>query len=458
MLNQQHQKANNGDDGKTLNAKGTTKETAAQKNMPKYETEAEAVLGDEDRLGPEHERLEPRPKIKGSKVKLWKQDPSTSLQIGSRLVFLPNEVAAGPSDAQIVIVPASGSRGAQPDKNNNFIFKENQIEFEMVHTYSVVRMVINMYERFLRTIKGEDFTLKWAWDSPSSMAVYHRAGVDENAYYSREDKAMKFFYYKVDNKTFYTCQSFDVVGHETGHAVLDALHPDWLLSDLAQTGALHESFADFTVILALLSQLDVCDTLMAQTKGNLRCPNFMDSIAEQFGETVMRKKALRNANNHVSLGEVSEEVHDLSNVFTGAMYDILATLLEDFLNPKIQDPAETLFRLGKTMREMVMCGYLNAPEKDPTFKDVAEQMLAFCDRDKWEASWKEHVRQQFVERKILGEGRDTRVLRMTPESFKKCGGNMNKMWMHPAVHKNAPAHIQHKPAAAAKPVTQKAHH
>eukprot|EP01105_Mastigella_eilhardi_P010018 TRINITY_DN2345_c0_g1_i2.p1 TRINITY_DN2345_c0_g1~~TRINITY_DN2345_c0_g1_i2.p1 ORF type:complete len:338 (+),score=71.77 TRINITY_DN2345_c0_g1_i2:101-1114(+) len=291
-------KANNGDDGKTLNAKGTTKETAAQKNMPKYETEAEAVLGDEDRLGPEHERLEPRPKIKGSKVKLWKQDPSTSLQIGSRLVFLPNEVAAGPSDAQIVIVPASGSRGAQPDKNNNFIFKENQIEFEMVHTYSVVRMVINMYERFLRTIKGEDFTLKWAWDSPSSMAVYHRAGVDENAYYSREDKAMKFFYYKVDNKTFYTCQSFDVVGHETGHAVLDALHPDWLLSDLAQTGALHESFADFTVRTASLEKLVIsrpghsCTTVTARRvrhadgpdKGQPSLPKFYG----QYRRTIWR--------------------------------------------------------------------------------------------------------------------------------------------------------------------------
>lgn len=35
----------------------------------------------------------------------------------------------------------------------------------------------------------------------------------------------------------------------------------------------------------------------------------MNNIAEQFGTTVMQKKALRNADNHLTLGDVTDEVY-----------------------------------------------------------------------------------------------------------------------------------------------------
>ena len=52
----------------------------------------------------------------------------------------------------------------------------------------------------------------------------------------------------------FTCRSFDIVSHETGHAVLDGLRPNWLLASAPpQTGGLHESFGDLTAIFLALS-------------------------------------------------------------------------------------------------------------------------------------------------------------------------------------------------------------
>lgn len=68
----------------------------------------------------------------------------------------------------------------------------------------------------------------------------------------------------------------------------------------------------------------------------------------------------------------------------------------------------------QSVKEMFLAGYLNAPENDPTFQQVAEGMLAYwysqtmfyfkkrSDKDGWQPTWKSHVKEQFEERKILG--------------------------------------------------------
>jgi len=117
-----------------------------------------------------------------------------------------------------------------------------------------------------------------------------------------------------------------VVAHETGHAVLDMLQPGWLEMKSAETLALHESFGDLTAILCLLAQLDVCEIIIAETKTNLKASNFFADLAEEFGVNVGRKRALRSAINDFKLGQTSNEPHELSQVFTGAVYDILAEI------------------------------------------------------------------------------------------------------------------------------------
>ena len=51
-------------------------------------------------------------------------------------------------------------------------------------------------------------------------------GMGVNAYYSRKERSLRFSYFHPNNDEnaplVYTCRSFDIVAHETGHAILDA--------------------------------------------------------------------------------------------------------------------------------------------------------------------------------------------------------------------------------------------
>ena len=59
----------------------------------------------------------PLPYASGARVLMWKQDPSVN-EIGTRKVFLPGIVLAGPRDARIAL--ASGDPGTPPVEPNAF--------------------------------------------------------------------------------------------------------------------------------------------------------------------------------------------------------------------------------------------------------------------------------------------------------------------------------------------------
>ena len=203
----------------------------------------------------------PIPLLTGPRVLIWKQDPSVA-EIGVRKAYIPSYVLTGPQDAQVKIkIPPDLDASVVKNAMGDFIETPGTEEFDYVHTFSIVRQTLTMYERALGGIK-----LPWQWNSSSNtdpLNVFPRAGVTANAFYSRTLKALKFFYFTPQGKpTVHTCQSLDIVSHETGHAVLDALKPSWLLANNPpQTGGLHESFGDLTAIFLALSQMDQVEAI-----------------------------------------------------------------------------------------------------------------------------------------------------------------------------------------------------
>jgi hypothetical protein len=154
--------------------------------------------------------------------------------------------------------------------------------------------------------------------------VFPHAGNTANAYYSRTDQALKFFFFPKPGTTppalVYTCRSLDIVAHECGHGVLDGLKPGWLGGgNPPQTGGLHESFGDLTAIFLACAQLDQVEAALALTKANLHDKNFLAAMAEQFGMALGFPQGLRNADNDLKLSQVSNEVHAISQVFTGGI-------------------------------------------------------------------------------------------------------------------------------------------
>lgn len=340
-------------------------------------------------------RVVHRTRATGSQVYLYKQDPSVS-SIGTRLKWFPEEILPGPSteDVQICGMPA-----VQPtDGNNNYLYNPDSspMEFDSIHTLTVVTAVVRMYRQLLEALQSRPLSWQWGY---SPLRVYPHMGEAINAAYSRDRRALCFYYFKSKHtgETVYTTRSFDIVAHETGHAVLDGIKPDWNTSSSPYTNALHESFGDLTAIFGILDDFEMCETIIAFSKGDLHTRSFLDSVAEQFGTAIGLSIGLRNADVDFSLDQVNTECHELSQVFTSAVYDILADIYNINESPGKVNPAMTLYTVAKRLLATLLRAIIKAPEHDATFYDVAHLMI------KYESSHtiKQIMKDQFGRRGIL---------------------------------------------------------
>jgi hypothetical protein len=348
----------------------------------------------------------PLPYAFGARILMWKQDPSVS-EIGTRKVFLPGVVLAGPRDARIAIASDADTAAVEPNAFGDFVTMPDTPQFDAVHTYAVVRQTLTMYQRALSSA-GAAMPLPWQWNSSVDTAPLqvHPYGLPNvmNAYYSRTQACLKFGDFVPPGATarVFTCRSFDIVSHETGHAVLDGLKPQWLMADNPpQTGGLHESFGDLTAIFLALSQLDQCEAVVAQTKAHLHDKTFLADIAEQFGLALGSTNGLRNADNDLTLSEAGTEVHALSQVFTGAVYDILADIFAFERNPELEDCASVLHRVANWLRGLLLRALIAAPDNAANYADVVNDMLRLTLEDGKPPEYTTFIRNRFAQREVV---------------------------------------------------------
>lgn len=350
----------------------------------------------------------PIPILAGARVLIWKQDP-TLQEIGIRKSYLPGHVFPGPRDARLI---TQGMPVVNPNAFGDLIEPPGTDDFDTVHTFAVVRQTLTMYQR-ARGVGNQPAQIPWAWNTagppPNAdpINVFPKAGETMNAFYSRGQRALKFFFFTKPGDPpgapkILTCRSLDIVAHETGHAVLDGLKPHLLdQAGPPQTGALHESFGDLTAIFVALSQLDQVEAVIAQTKANLHDKTFLSDLAEQFGLALGRPNGLRNADNNLTLNQVTNEVHDLSQVFTGAIYDILADIFSFEKRTAIKDDAATLYEVGQYVCSLVLRAIIAAPAAAVTFADVANKMLTIANSDGKPVQYRNFIRNQFTLRGVV---------------------------------------------------------
>jgi hypothetical protein len=173
-------------------------------------------------------------------------------------------------------------------------------------------------------------------------------------------------------------------------------------------------------MFTMLAQMDVCEAIIVESKADLHSKTFFPVLAEQFGEAFGRPMGLRNADNDLKMSDVSTEVHDISRVFTGAIYDILADFFELYQDPGLYDQAESLFKVGKYLTSLVIVSIWQGPDANATYTDIANKMIDLEEDD----DRKEIIMNQFRKRDIL----DTPVGFMGTEpqqlSWNGCCGTM----------------------------------
>ncbi len=342
------------------------------------------------------------PFLFGSRFVIWKQDPSVKA-LGRRLTYVPGLVLNGPRDARI----DTALQGATPvhrHASGDFTFRADTPEADCAHTFAVARQTLTMFERALAGTR-----IPWAWNSPNNatvITVHPRGFASANAFYSRNGKVLKFGYFTPQggSRSVYTCRSLDIVAHETGHAVLDGLKPGWLgLGNPPQTGGLHESFGDLSAIFLALSQLDQVEAFVAMTKADLHAKNFLAALAEEFGSSLDRPMGLRNADNDLKLSQVSNEVHAISQVFTGAIYDILADIFkfEWRRQRSTKGPEHVLLDVSQHLCKLLLRAITQAPDVGATYTDVASQMLKISKKQSDPGIYRTFIRSRFALRDVV---------------------------------------------------------
>src|SRR5437868_2577024 len=216
---------------------------------------------------------------------------------------------------------ASKRRYVAPDRKT--VLDEKTKDLYQYHQLSVWANVQNTLD-FFESSSGLGRRIGWGFEGNRLTIVPH-AGNGENAYYDRDSKSLQLYWFESDKGTVYTCLSSDIVNHEFGHAVLDRLRPHFYESVGAQTAAFHEFFGDLTAILMAFSNNAFRKVVLKESNGKLGGAQLLAGLAQQFGRATQNAPYLRSGLNDKTMKslEGTLEPHALSEVMTGAMFDIL---------------------------------------------------------------------------------------------------------------------------------------
>jgi hypothetical protein len=229
---------------------------------------------------------------------------------------------------------------------------------------------------------------RWTTTVPT-LNVTLVAGEDLNANYTRVF-GLRFFQRTVRNLQVFSGESPDIVCHELGHAILDALKPQLFNAASLEVSSFHESFGDMSAILSGL-QLDTMRTkIIQETQGHLNVNSRLSRVAEQLGwairqlsPTAVDADCLRNAANRffykppaqlppvAPSTELSSEFHSFSRIFTGAFLDALARMLTSTGAAS----AANLKVVTETMGRLLINGVILAPITSGYYSRVAAAMI-----------------------------------------------------------------------------------
>lgn len=291
-------------------------------------------------------------------------------------------LADGPTSARFAVVDFNGDTGhlattAKWDEDlQSFVSDQTvldkkdaaNLQFRQVNVWALLQRALAFFE----SGDGLGRRIPWAFEGNRLIVVPH-AGYGENAFYDRNSKSLQFYYFGSETDTVYTCLSSDIVSHEFGHAVLDGIRPYFNEGTSVQTAAFHEFVGDLTAILISLKNNAFRKWLVRKTGGDMSKADQLASIAEQFGSAVQGKPYLRSAMNKESMSDItdSQSPHRVSQVLTGAMFDILMRLSQHYAEVRGLSALQVFWDVAQRMQRMAIQPLDLLPPVDVTFRDYA---------------------------------------------------------------------------------------
>jgi len=299
---------------------------------------------------------------------------------------------------------------ASADNQGNYLYGPENRKFDQVQAFVSSQKTLDLFEDYAQR------TLPWAFDD-STLGVGPHAGEGANAYYQRSYGALSFYYFdsKALGRRVQTSQSSDVVSHETGHAILDGLKPEFGHTFDRETKAFHEAFGDCAAMLLTVSRASNCQSILQETGGDLRKENCLSRMGEEFGYAVRRQnhdvsddrdylRTHLNPFQYVNPDTLpadgpretlSGESHSFCQVWTRAFYDGLAGIFAQQPGQSVED----LQRAGRIGGNLLTLGVHMVSPTRARYGQLAEAMLK-ADQLLYGGAHQDALRQAFETSKI----------------------------------------------------------
>jgi hypothetical protein len=271
-----------------------------------------------------------------------------------------------------------------------------------------------------------------AWQRGRALDVFLDAGVDLNAYYDR--RSLSFFHDQVGTETVYSGESPDIVCHELGHAVLDAIRPELWDTASDEAAAFHEAFGDITAILSGLQIPGFRIAVLKETDGRLYRNSRLSRVGEQLGWALNQRRpdqaapdALRNASNSFFYtdsimlppsgpdSQLTSQPHSFSRVFTGGFFDALSGIFSILGATPTED---NLLQASQDAGRLIVDAVVRAPVVPDYFSQLAAHMIE-ADSTRFAGKYHEVIKSAFVRRGILSLQSATRFPPAPAASFGK---------------------------------------
>jgi hypothetical protein len=288
------------------------------------------------------------------------------------------------------------------------LYPAGTVEFSRLAVYATVLTTVQEAQQFAPALTK--------WYAGITLSLDPRAGVDLNAFY---DRAGLHFYYSQDpvrGKPVYASDSPDVVSHECGHAILDALRPQYWQAPFDEVSAFHESCGDMVAIMTTLCSPRV---RAAALQAGIDLHNPVADLAEELGAAIYHTYGsqasspdyLRSGINSFMYqppeslpdsapdSQLSSEPHSFSRVFTGAFYDILVGLYKATATGNAPSD-QALIQARQTAGRLLYVAIKNTPPQRNLYRAIATGMLD-ADRQLFQGDHAELLTNVFSRRRIL---------------------------------------------------------
>jgi hypothetical protein len=322
------------------------------------------------------------PKPISRPLRIYAFDPTLGRRFGNLMtVDVPYEdLRPGPRGHAIEVIDFDATRGryyAPVDLDQREALLQGGLapseadpRFHQQMVYAVAQKTLQNFAAALgRPVEWTRRRTGSTRERPRPLRIYPHAMQEANAYYDADRHALLFGYFaasaddvgsNLPGQTVFTCLSHDIIAHETTHALVHDVRRWFMEPTNADTLAFHEAFADIVALFQHFSFREALNDHILKTGGVIygaelqpvvesRTPrsgdggagsrprtlaeeaqrNVLIGLAQQFGEAMGRRAALRDALGTAPQPDALDrlfEPHERGAILVAAIFDAFFTV------------------------------------------------------------------------------------------------------------------------------------